>query len=84
MSELEGKTVLIRGAPGERDGAPAIAVAFAKAGADIVATDLVSGGTRNENEEGLEEIRLGGRVSRAWPPRSEGLGRRVVDARRAT
>ena len=37
----------------------AIAVAFARAGADVVATDVASGGTRNENEEGLEELRLG-------------------------
>ena len=33
-------------------------MAFARAGADVVATDVASGGTRNENEEELEKVRL--------------------------
>ena len=78
MSELEGKTVLITGCARARGMGRAIAVAFAKAGADVVATDLVSGGTRNENEEGLEEIRLGWKGLQSLAAEIEGLGRRVV------
>ena len=59
MSEFDGKTVLITGCARARGMGRAIAVAFARAGAGVVATDVASGGTRNENEEGLEEIRLG-------------------------
>ncbi len=53
MSEFEGKTVLITGCARARGMGRAIAVAFARTGADVVATDVVSGGTRNDNEEGL-------------------------------
>ncbi len=56
----------------------AIAVAFARAGADIVATDVVSGGTRNDNEEGLEEIRLGWKGLESLTTEIEGLGRHIA------
>jgi NAD(P)-dependent dehydrogenase (short-subunit alcohol dehydrogenase family) len=56
----------------------AIAVAFARAGADVVATDVASGGTRNENEEGLEEIRLGWKGLESLATEIEGLGRRIL------
>jgi len=56
----------------------AISVAFARAGADIVATDVAPGGTRNENEEGLEEIRLGWKGLESLAGEIEGLGRRVL------
>jgi NAD(P)-dependent dehydrogenase (short-subunit alcohol dehydrogenase family) len=56
----------------------AIAVAFARAGADVVATDVATGGTRNENEEGLEEIRLGWKGLESLAGEIEGLGRRIV------
>ena len=78
MSEFEGKTVLITGCGRARGMGRAIAVAFAKAGADVVATDLVSGGTRNDNEEGLEEIRLGWKGLESLTTEIEGLGRRMV------
>jgi NAD(P)-dependent dehydrogenase (short-subunit alcohol dehydrogenase family) len=56
----------------------AIALAFARAGADIVATDVATGGTRNENEEGLEEVRLGWKGLESLAGEIEGLGRRVL------
>ena len=59
MSEFGGKIVLVTGCARARGMGRAIAVAFARAGADLAVTDVVAGGTRNENEEGLEEIRLG-------------------------
>src|SRR3989475_3199731 len=65
----------------------AIAVAFARAGADVVATDIAAGGTRNENEEGLEEIRLGWKGLDSLAGEIQGLGRSVLtlvgDVRRA-
>jgi NAD(P)-dependent dehydrogenase (short-subunit alcohol dehydrogenase family) len=78
MSEFEGKTVLITGCARARGMGRAIAVAFARAGADVVATDVVSGGTRNDNEEGLEEIRLGWKGLESLATEIEGLGRRIV------
>src|SRR5882672_9480093 len=56
----------------------AIAVAFAKAGADLVATDIAAGGTRNENEEGLEEIRLGWKGLDSLAGEIQGLGRSAL------
>ena len=55
----------------------AIALAFAGAGADVVATDVASGGTRNENEEGLEEIRLGWKGLESLATEIGGFGRRI-------
>ena len=78
MSEFDGKTVMITGCARARGVGRAIAVAFARAGADVVATDVASGGTRNENEEGLEEIRLGWKGLESLAAEIEGLGRRVV------
>ena len=78
MSEFEGKTVLITGCARARGMGRAIAVAFARAGADVVATDVASGGTRNENEEGLEEIRLGWKGLESLATEIEGLGRRIL------
>jgi 3-oxoacyl-[acyl-carrier protein] reductase len=78
MSEFDGKTVMITGCGRARGMGRAIAVAFAKAGADVVATDVASGGTRNENEEGLEEIRLGWKGLESLAAEIDGLGRRVV------
>ena len=78
MSEFEGKTVLITGCARARGMGRAIALAFARAGADVVATDVVSGGTRNDNDEGLEEIRLGWKGLESLATEIEGLGRRIV------
>jgi NAD(P)-dependent dehydrogenase (short-subunit alcohol dehydrogenase family) len=78
MSEFDGKVVLITGCARARGIGRAIAGTFARAGADIVATDVASGGTRNENEEGLEEVRLGWKGLESLAQEIEKLGRRVL------
>jgi len=78
MSEFDGKTVLVTGCGRVRGVGRAISVAFARAGADVIATDIATGGTRNENEEGLEEIRLGWKGLESLAAEIEGLGRRVL------
>jgi NAD(P)-dependent dehydrogenase (short-subunit alcohol dehydrogenase family) len=78
VSEFDGKVVLVTGCARARGIGRAISVAFARAGADIVATDIASGGTRNENEEGLEEIRIGWKGLESLAQEIEKLGRRVL------
>jgi NAD(P)-dependent dehydrogenase (short-subunit alcohol dehydrogenase family) len=78
MSEFDGKTVLVTGCARVRGVGRMIALAFARAGADVVVTDVATGGTRNENEEGLEEIRLGWKGLESLAGEIEGLGRRVL------
>jgi 3-oxoacyl-[acyl-carrier protein] reductase len=78
MGDFDGQTVLITGCGRVRGMGRAIAVAFAKAGADVVATDIAAGGTRNENEEGLEEIRLGWKGLDSLAGEIQGLGRSAL------
>jgi len=78
VGEFDGRVVMITGCARARGMGRAISVAFARAGADIVATDVAPGGTRNENEEGLEEIRLGWKGLESLAGEIEGLGRRVL------
>lgn len=75
MSEFDGKVVLVTRCARARGIGRAISVAFARAGADIVATDIAPGGTRNENEEGLEELRLGWKGLESLAKEIENLGR---------
>jgi NAD(P)-dependent dehydrogenase (short-subunit alcohol dehydrogenase family) len=78
VGEFDGKIVLVTGCARARGIGRALCVAFARAGADVVATDVVRAGTRNENEEGLEEIRLGWQGLESLAGELEGLGRRVL------
>ena len=78
MSEFAGRVVLVTGCARARGIGRAIAVAFARAGADVVVTDVAAGGTRNENEEGLEEIRLGWKGLDSLAGEIKSLGRRVL------
>ena len=78
MSEFAGRVVMITGCARARGIGRAIAVAFARAGADVVVTDVATGGTRNENEEGLEEIRLGWSGLDSLAGEIKSLGRRVL------
>ena len=78
MSEFAGKVVLVTGCARARGIGRAISVAFARAGADVVATDVAAGGTRNDNEEGLEEKRLGWKGLDSLAGEIQSLGRRVL------
>jgi NAD(P)-dependent dehydrogenase (short-subunit alcohol dehydrogenase family) len=78
MSEFAGRVVLVTGCARARGIGRAIAVAFARAGADVLVTDVAAGGTRNENEEGLEEKRLGWKGLESLAGEIQSLGRRVL------
>jgi len=78
VGDLDGKVVLITGCARARGMGREMATTFARAGADIVATDVVAGGTRNDNEEGLAEIRLGWKGLESLAAEVEGLGRRIA------
>ncbi|HMH54111.1 MAG TPA: SDR family NAD(P)-dependent oxidoreductase [Candidatus Acidoferrum sp.] len=78
MSEFDGKVVLVTGCARARGMGRAISMAFARSGADLVVTDVAPGGTRNENEEGLEEIRLAWKGLESLAGEIEALGRRVL------
>jgi len=78
VNEFEGKSVLVTGCGRVRGIGRALAVAFARAGADVAATDIAVGGTRNENEEGLEEIRQGWKGLESLAAEVQGLGRRAL------
>jgi 3-oxoacyl-[acyl-carrier protein] reductase len=80
VSEFEGKVVMVTGCGRARGMGRAISAAFARAGADLVVTDVAPGGTRNENEEGLEEIRLGWKGLESLAGEIESLGRHVLTA----
>ena len=78
MSEFAGRVVLVTGCARARGIGRAIAGAFARAGADVVVTDVAAGGTRNENEEGLEEKRVGWKGLDSLAEEIRSLGRRVL------
>jgi NAD(P)-dependent dehydrogenase (short-subunit alcohol dehydrogenase family) len=78
VSDFDGKVVLVTGCARAQGMGRAISVAFARAGAHVVATDVAPGGTRNENEEGLAEVRLGWKGLESLAGEIQGLGRRVL------
>jgi NAD(P)-dependent dehydrogenase (short-subunit alcohol dehydrogenase family) len=78
VSEFDGKVVLVTGCARAQGMGRAISTAFARSGADLVVTDVAPGGTRNENEEGLAEIRLAWKGLESLAGEIEGLGRRVL------
>jgi 3-oxoacyl-[acyl-carrier protein] reductase len=78
VSEFDGKVVLVTGCARAQGMGRAISMAFARSGADLVVTDVAPGGTRNENEEGLEEIRLAWKGLESLAGEIEALGRRVL------
>ena len=80
MGEFDGKVVLVTGCARVRGMGRELCLAFARAGADVVATDVATGGTRNENEQGLEEIRLGWKGLESLAGEVEALGRRALTA----
>jgi len=78
VSEFDGKVVLVTGCARAQGMGRAISTAFARSGADLVVTDVAPGGTRNENEEGLEEMRLAWKGLESLAGEIEALGRRVL------
>jgi 3-oxoacyl-[acyl-carrier protein] reductase len=78
VSEFDGKIVLVTGCARAQGMGRAICVAFARAGADVVATDVAPQGTRNENEEGLTEVRLGWKGLESLAGEIQSLGRRIL------
>ena len=78
MSEFAGRVVLVTGCARARGIGRAIAVAFARAGADVVVSDVAAGGTRNDNDEGLLETRLGWKGLDSLAGEIQSLGRRVL------
>src|SRR5262245_41587108 len=80
VGEFDGKVVMGTGCGRATGMGRAISLALARAGADLVATDVAPGGTRNENEEGLEEIRLGWKGLDSLAGEIQALGRNVLTA----
>src|SRR5467141_1013892 len=78
MSDFDGKVVLVTGCARAQGMGRAISVAFARAGADVVATDVATGGKRNENEEGVAEMRLGWKGLESLAGEIAGLGRKAL------
>jgi NAD(P)-dependent dehydrogenase (short-subunit alcohol dehydrogenase family) len=78
VGEFDGKVVMITGCGRAKGMGRAISLAFARGGADLVVTDVATGGTRNENEEGLEEIRLGWKGLESLAGEIQALGRSVL------
>ena len=78
MGSLDGKIALITGCARYRGLGRGMALAFARAGADLALTDVEASGTRNVGEAGEDEARVGWRGLESLAEEIGGLGRRAL------
>ena len=78
MGVLDGQVAIVTGCGRMKGLGRGIALALAKAGADVAITDLVSGGTRNVGESGDEETAAGWRGLESLGEEIRSIGRRVL------
>jgi NAD(P)-dependent dehydrogenase (short-subunit alcohol dehydrogenase family) len=78
MAALDGKIVLITGCARYKGLGRGMALAFARAGADLALTDLEAGGTRNVGEAGEDEAQVGWHGLESLAAEIAALGRRAL------
>ena len=78
MAALDAQVVLITGCARYKGLGRGMALAFARAGADLAITDISPGGTRNVGEAGEAEQRIGWKGLESLAGEIEQLGRRAV------
>ena len=78
MGTLDGKVAIVTGCARVKGLGRAIALRLARAGADLVVTDVKPGGTRNPFEAGEAESLAGWRGLESLVDEVQGLGRRAV------
>jgi NAD(P)-dependent dehydrogenase (short-subunit alcohol dehydrogenase family) len=78
MGQLDGQIALITGCGRLKGLGRGMALAFARAGADLAITDVAPDGTRNVGEFGIDEERVGWRGLPSLTEEIEGLGRRAL------
>lgn len=75
---LDGKVAIVTGCARMKGIGRAIAIALAKAGADLVVTDIEAGGTRNQSESDDVEAAAGWRGLESVAAEIEQLGRKAL------
>jgi NAD(P)-dependent dehydrogenase (short-subunit alcohol dehydrogenase family) len=80
MGTLDGKVAIVTGCARVKGLGRGIALGLAKAGADLVVTDIEPGGTRNPFEAGEAESLAGWKGLESLVEELQGLGRRAVAA----
>jgi NAD(P)-dependent dehydrogenase (short-subunit alcohol dehydrogenase family) len=80
METLNGKVAIVTGCARVKGLGRGIALGLAKAGADLVVTDIEKGGTRNPFEAGEAESLSGWKGLESLVDELQGLGRRAVAA----
>src|ERR671922_446259 len=78
MPPLDGQVVLITGCARLKGLGRGMALAFARAGADLAITDVDPSGTRNVGEYGEEEAQAGWKGLESLATEIEQLGRRAL------
>jgi NAD(P)-dependent dehydrogenase (short-subunit alcohol dehydrogenase family) len=78
MGTLDGKVAIVTGCARVQGLGRGIALALARAGADLVVTDIGPGGTRNAFEAGEVESLAGWKGLESLVDEVQGLGRRAV------